>query len=397
LAGTRVLDLSRILSGPYATMILGDLGADIIKVEHPRGDDVRAIPPLRGGESHYFLSVNRNKRSIVIDLKTDRGRQAVVDLARHCDVVVENFRPGVAAALGLDYQRLSTVNPALVYCSISGFGQSGPWARRTAFDVVVQALSGAMSVTGEADGPPLRLGLPVADLSAGLYGAIGVLAGLAHRHRTGEGLYVDVGMLDSTVGLLGYLAGRYFLTGENPPKAGNGHQSLVPYGTFKARDGYLVVATVTESVWPRLCQALELPELASDERYDRGSKRLERRDEVNALVAAALARQDVDEWCRRFTAADVPHAPILSVEQALAHEQVRARRMVRQVDHPALGEMSVPGPVIKFPGLGEPDIDPPPVLGADTAAVLVKVAGYSLADVRALEAAGIIRGSAEPG
>jgi len=398
----RVLDLTRMLSGPYATLLLGDLGAEIIKVERPgRGDDTRVIPPLRGGESHYYLSANRNKRSIVVDLKQPEGRRIVLELARSSDILVENFRPGVADRLGIGFNDIYETNPSLIYCSISGFGQTGPWRERVAFDIVVQALSGVISVTGTPQGGPVRLGLPMADLAGGIFGAIGILAALVERGRTGKGQHVDVGMLDSMVGLLGYLAGRYLMTGESPPQAGNAHHALVPYGIFGAANGHIVIAIFTESFWPKLCAALGRPDLAVDPRYDVNVKRLERRDEVDSLVSAALRKATVEQWCERFTAYDVPHAPVLSVGEALRQEQVQAREMVRQVEHATLGPIEVLGPVIQFrsaaasigvSGLtkGSPRLIAPPVLGADTYEVLSDLLGYPAEEIHRLEASAVI-------
>jgi len=242
LNGTRVLDLTRVLAGPFATLLLADLGADVIKVERPGdGDETRHLPPLQEGESHYFMSVNRGKRGIVIDLKQAAGRELVLALANVSDVVIENFRPGVAARLGIDYQRVREVNPAVVYCSISAFGQTGPLARRGAFDVAMQAMGGGMSVTGEPDGPPLRSGLPMADLGTGLFAAVGILAAVVERERTGTGQLVDVAMFDAMAGLLTQHAGRYFMTGESAGRAGNGHPAVAPYGSYPAADGDIVI------------------------------------------------------------------------------------------------------------------------------------------------------------
>ena len=389
LSGIRVLDLSRVLSGPYATMLLGDLGADVIKVERPGlGDDTRAFPPIEQGESHYFLSVNRNKRSIVVDLRNPDGREVIRRLATGCDVVIENFRPGVADGIGIGYDALRALNERLIYCSISAFGQDGPWAGNAGFDVVVQALSGVMSVTGEPDGPPQRLGLPMGDLSGGVFAVIGVLAALHERDLTGRGQFIDVGMLDATVGLLGYLAGRYFMTGETPEPIGHGHHNLVPYGTFAAQDGSIVIAVLTESFWPKLCTALGRPDLADDSRYDRNVKRLARRAEVDAIVAEALAGATVEQWCARFRAADVPHAPVLSVAEALESEQARARGTVTTVAHERLGETRVLRPAIRF-SASEAPVNAPPVLGADTRDVLDQF-GYAPAEIDQLVAGGAV-------
>lgn len=391
LAGTRVLDLTRVLAGPYSTMLLADLGAQVIKVERPGiGDETRFIPPISNGESHYFLSINRNKLGIALDLQNPRGLDICIELAKRSDVLIENFRPGVAARLGLGYERLSEVNPRLIYCSISAFGQTGPWAERAAFDIAIQALSGAMSVTGEVGRPPIRMGLPVGDLSGGLFGAIGVLAALLERERTGSGKLVDVSLLDSMVGLLGYLAGRYFMTGEDPWPVGAGHHSIVPYGAFKAADGYIVIATLTESFWPKLCAALGLDHLAGDSRYDTNAKRVALRGEVDEVIGDVIAGKPVDDWCQILLAADVPYAPVLRISQVLSLPQVLARGMVAEADHPHLGPIRFPGRPIRFGDQSDQRFAPPPLLGQHTASVLKEVLGYNDNDIDRLVRDGAI-------
>jgi crotonobetainyl-CoA:carnitine CoA-transferase CaiB-like acyl-CoA transferase len=377
LSGIRVLDLTRILAGPFATMTLGDLGADIIKIERLGGDETRNIPPHREGVSHYYLSVNRNKRSVAVDLKQESGHALLLDLVEVCDVVVENFRPGVAERLGLDYETLRQRREDIIYCSISGFGQTGAWAGRASFDIAAQALSGAMSVTGYPGEPPARLGLPVGDLSAGLYATIGVVAAVVERQRTGRGQRIDVSMLDSTIGLLGYLASAYFMTGKSPERVGGGHHSVVPYGVFAASDGDIVLAGLTDAFWPKLCAALGLNGIAEDPRFAASAQRVDFREELNEVVGDAISRRSVADWCDRLTAADVPHAPVLSVGEALDLEPVHERNVVRRVEHPVLGEIDMLGPVVRFPDREEADVTAPPGLGADTEEVVRGLLGYS--------------------
>ena len=386
-----MLDLTRVLSGPFATMQLADLGADVIKVERPgEGDPTRAFPPTRDGESHYFMSVNRNKRSIAVDLRDPRGRDVILDLAQVVDVIVENFRPGVMERLGLGYERLATLNPRLVYCSVSAFGQTGPWSAQSSYDLAIQALSGAMSVTGEPSGKPVKLGVPLADLSAGLFAATGVLAALTERARTGAGRLVDVSMLDGMIGLLTYLGGSYFMTGEDPPPVGSAHHSIVPYGAYQAVDGEVVIAILTDAFWVKLCRALDREDLAVDDRYCDNQARLARRGEVDALIQSEMSRRSVADWTARFTAFDVPHAPILSIGQALELAQVKARNMVEQVAHPRLGSVSVTGRALHFSDASPGPLLPPPVLGEHTFAVLEALLFYQRERLDQLERDGVI-------
>lgn len=391
LKGLRVVDLTRVLAGPYATMLLADLGADVIKVERTdQGEETRVVPPLKNGESHYFLSINKNKRSIAVDLKTKEGRQVILDLVRVSDIVIENFRPGVLKRLDLEYETLAAVNPRIILCSISAFGQTGPWADRSAFDLVIQAMSGFMSVTGEPGRPPARMGLPAGDLSGGLFAVIGILAALHERERTGRGQPIDVSMLDALVGQLGYLAGYYFMTGENPGPVGNQHHTIVPYGAFRAKDGYIIIAVLTESFWPKLCKALGLDHMAEDPRYHNMEQRRRHRDEVNRAIEEVLAQRTVEEWSSIFLREDVPHAPVMKIGDVLNHPQVRARGMVVEVDHPTVGKWHVTGRSIRFPHVEPDPIQPPPVQGQHTREVLREVLRYSDADIERLLAQKVI-------
>jgi len=398
LDGVTVLDLTRVLSGPFATLVLADLGARIWKVEHPDGgDETRLIQPSRHGESHYFMALNRNKASLAVDLKAARGRDLVLDLARRADVVVENFRPGVAGRLGLGYEEVRAANPGVVYCSISAFGQSGPDSSQAAFDVAVQALSGIMRITGEPGGRPLRAGIPVADLSAGMAAGTGILAGLVAKGRTGHGRHVDVSMLDAMVSMLVYYADRYFMTGEEPARIGNGHLSVVPYGLYPAADGDLVIATLSERYWDPLCRALGRPDLADDPRLTTNADRVEHREEVNAAVSEALSRRPLEHWRRILGEADIPHAPVLSIGETLDHRQVHARGMVRSYEHPLLGPSRGLGPMVHFADCEPPEAVAAPLLGQHTAAVLSEVLGLSDGTIDALARDGVIAcGPAEP-
>ncbi|HEX6351277.1 MAG TPA: CoA transferase [Candidatus Dormibacteraeota bacterium] len=391
LAGIRVLDLTRVLAGPFATSLLGDLGADVIKVERPGdGDETRHMAPIREGESHYFLTVNRSKRGIVVDLKQPAGRQVVLDLARVSEVCIENFRPGVIQRLGLDYEAVRAVRPDIVYCSISAYGQTGPYAGRSAFDVAIQAMGGAMGVTGEPDGRPMRMGLPMADLSTGLFATVGILAAVVERQRTGQGQFLDVSMMDAMVGLLTQYAGRYFMTGEDVPPVGAGHPSVSPYGSYETADGHIVIANLGEGFWPKIARALGRPELGSDPRFRTNPDRVLRRQEVDELVNAETRKRTTAEWERIFEAEDVPHAPVHKVSQVLTHPQVLAREMVTEVEHARLGRVPTTGRVLRFGAHPREPLRAAPVLGQHTEEVLREVLGYDAARIAELRAAGAV-------
>jgi crotonobetainyl-CoA:carnitine CoA-transferase CaiB-like acyl-CoA transferase len=390
LAGIRVLDFTRVLAGPAASLALADLGAEVIKVEPPgSGDETRDFPPIRDGESHYFLSVNRGKKSIVIDLKSDAGLQLAKDLAAKCDVVVENYRPGVMDRLGLGYAALSAINPRLIYCAISGYGQTGPLRDNPSFDIVLQAMSGALSVNGEKDGPPIKHAIPLGDLVGGINGPIAILAALHERHATGRGRYIDVSLMDGLIGLLGYLAQLVFFTGEDPKPQGSQHLNLVPYGSFPAKDGAIIVACLTNGFWGKICTALGRPELSDDPRYDSIDKRRNARDEVNAIVSAATAEKTVDELVTLFTEHQVPHAPVLGIGAALAQPQAVAREMVVEVEHARLGRIPIVNRPIRFDEK-QPRPEAPPVLGQHTDAILAQVLGLSAEEVAELRASGAV-------
>lgn len=386
LAGIRVLDFTRVLAGPAASLALADLGAEVIKIEPPgSGDETRDFPPIRDGESHYFLSVNRGKKSIVIDLKSAAGVALAKDLAARCDIVVENYRPGVMDRLGLGYEALCAVNPKLIYCAISGYGQTGPLKDRPSFDIVLQAMSGALSVNGEPGQPPTKLGIPLGDLVGGINGPIAILAALHERNATGRGRYIDISLMDGLIGMLGYIAQLAWFTGEDPKPQGSQHPNLVPYGTFPARDGSIIVACLTNSFWGRICDALGCPENAADPRYDAISKRRDAREEVNAIVAAFTRDRTVAELVALFTEYQVPHAPILGVTEALSQPQTLAREMVVEVEHQALGRIPIVNRPIRF---DEPQPGPaaPPVLGQHTDAILAEVLGLTAEQIAGLRA-----------
>lgn len=392
LQGVRVLDLSRVLSGPFCTMILADLGAEVIKIEEPgSGDQTRTIPPYVNGESHYYLAINRNKQSVVIDLKKPRAREIMDRLVTKSDVLVENFRPGVMERLGLGYERLRALKPDLIICSISGFGQAGPLRDKPSFDLVIQALSGVMSVTGEPDGPPGKLGIPMGDLAGGLWGAIAILAALYDRNVTGQGHHIDLGLLDGMIGLLGYLAEIYLVTGESPGRVGARHHSVVPYGRFETKDGYLVLAIHVGDFWRKFCRAVGKEDLIYDPRFRTTSDRRANREELEAIVSDILRSKTTAEWLQILEAADVPNAPVLSIAEALEQEHVKSRGLLEEVDHPVAGRVKVPGRVIRYVGeYDQASFRPAPILGQHTRAVLEGLLGYSTDEVDQLIRDGVV-------
>ena len=352
LDGIRVVDLTRVLAGPYCTQILGDFGADVIKVEEPGGgDEVRRIAPnYPGGESHYFLSLNRNKRSVVVDLKAAAGRDFVLELVRTADVVIENFRPGVMDRLGLGMADLRAAKPDIIMCSITGYGSEGPLSAAPAFDLVIQARSGAMSINGDPDAAPTKLGLPIGDLGGGFWAAIAILAALNRRAGDPQAQHIDVSLLNGLMAMLGYLGQLSMLTGQAPERFGSDHHNVVPYGRFEAKDGHLVVAVLVPQFWRKFCNAVGRPELADDPRFAQNVDRRDNRAELAAIVNDILRQRTRAEWDEIFSAADVPHGPVLDVSEALAQDQVAAAQLLTTVQHPTAGEVQVVGSPIRIDG-----------------------------------------------
>lgn len=391
LEGLVVLDLTRILSGPFATMTLGDLGADVIKIEQPgTGDDTRQWgPPSQGGEAAYFLSTNRNKRSLAVDLKTPEGLAAVRALARTADIVVENFRPGTAARLGVGYDDLVVDNPGLIYASISGYGQTGPDAHRAGYDAIAQARSGIMSVTGEADGPPVRVGVSSADLVAGMWATIGILAALHEKTRTGRGQWVDISLLDGSVAWLTYVAGGYFASGDVPRRYGSAHPTIAPYQAFASSDGFVMIAVGNDRLWTRFTAALERPGLAEDARFSTNPLRVHHRDELIFALEPLLVARTTADWVRILDLAGVPVGPIQSVNEALVDPQVVARGMVTEVEHPSIGTLSQINCPIRLTRTPVAVRTAPPLLGQHTDDILLE-AGFSMENIESLREVGAV-------
>jgi formyl-CoA transferase/CoA:oxalate CoA-transferase len=391
--GVRVLDLSRMLAGPYGSMLLADLGAEVLKVEEPDGGDpmrVMGPPFLPDGASAYFLSINRNKRSLALDLTRPAGREVFLDLAGRADVVWENFRPGVMERLGLGYATLAGVNPGLVMCSISAYGQDGPYRDWPAFDLALQAMGGGMSITGEEGGPPVRMGLPIGDLAGGMLGAFAVAGALLRRARTGQGAHIDLALLDGQVSLLTYIAQYFWTDGRVPRPLGSGHASVVPYQALATRDGHLIVAVFAEKFWGGFCRAVEHPEWESDPRFATNRDRLASRGTLMPLVERAFRERTTEDWLARLHAAGVPAAPILAVDRVLSDPQVRHRRMVVEVEHRGHGPVPTLGTPIKVDGVAEVPLAPAPRLGEHTDEVLTTRLRYPAERLAALRREGVI-------
>jgi crotonobetainyl-CoA:carnitine CoA-transferase CaiB-like acyl-CoA transferase len=386
LSGTTVLDFTRVLSGPYCTMLLADMGARVIKIEQPgRGDDTRAWgPPFVNGESSYFLSINRNKESLTLDLKSPTARPIIDALLERTDVLVENFRPGTMNRLGLSYESLADRHPRLVYCSISGFGQSGPRSAEPGYDAVIQGEAGLMSITGAADGPPYRLGVAIADIVSGMFAAQGVAFALLARVRTGRGQRVDIGMLDATAALLTYQAGIYFATGTTPGRLGNRHPTIVPYETFPASDGDFVVAVGNDEQWRRFCRIIAANALADDDRFATNRARVMNYDALRPLLVDRLRARSRNDWVEALKGAGVPCGSVREVSEVLADRQLEARSMIETVDHVSAGAIRVLGVPIKLSDTPGGVRSAPPALGQHTEQILREDCGLSAAQIEVL-------------
>jgi crotonobetainyl-CoA:carnitine CoA-transferase CaiB-like acyl-CoA transferase len=391
LDGILVIDLSRVLAGPYCSMELADMGATVIKVELPgSGDDTRAYgPPFLNGESTYFMSVNRNKKSMTLNLKHPRGKEILRQLLEKGDVLVENFRPGTLDGLGFGYDAVHALNPKLIYCSVSGFGQTGPYAQRPGYDLIAQAEGGVMSLTGEPDAPPIKVGLSFADITAGMNAFSGILLALLARQQTGEGQRIDVSLLDCQVSLLTYQAGIFFATGKNPERLGNKHPSITPYETFEARDGHIIIACGNQGFWEKFCKLAGIEDLLADDRFTTMKKRVENRAELTPLVAAAVRTRTRQEWYELLDREGIPCGLIKNVAEVCTDPQVLTRDMVARLNHPTAGPISVNGIPIKLSATPGEIKDPPPLLGQHTDEILSEILSYTpeqIAEVRQLKA-----------
>jgi len=384
LEGVRILDFSRVLAGPYCGMILADLGADVIKIERDGvGDDLRSWgPPFTpDGESTYFLSVNRNKRSIALDLKTESGRHIARELVRNSDVVLENFRIGVMESLAIGYEQLKQINPKLIYCSITGYGTKGPLMDRPGYDIIIQSMGGLMSITGEPDGTPMRVGVAIVDLVTGLYSVIAILGALQSRARNGHGQRVDLSLLEACLSAMPNLTAGYLMAGVKPRRLGNGHPNTVPYKTFPTRDGHLTLAIGNDAQWQRFCAAAGHAELAKHPSYAQNHERIARRSEVEQMVSDWLRQKDTDDWIKVLEEAEVPSGPVYTIDRILADPQTAALGIIKSIKHATGGNLRVVGAPFHLSADDTEPYRPPPLLGEHTQAILKEVLNLSDAKI----------------
>jgi crotonobetainyl-CoA:carnitine CoA-transferase CaiB-like acyl-CoA transferase len=371
LQGIRVLDLSRVLAGPYCTMVLGDLGADVIKVEPPEGDETRGWgPPFAGGESAYYLCVNRNKRDIVINLKTEEGKKILRELALRSDVLVENFRPGTLEKFGLDYETLHELNPKLIYCSITGFGQTGSMKDKPGYDFMIQALGGLMSISGEPEGEPMKTGVAVVDLFAGQNAIIAILAALQARHLTGKGQHLDISLFDSQLGWLANVASNYLISGNLPKRHGNAHPNIVPYQSFQSNDGWFAIAVGNDSQFKRLCTAMDQEQLSEDEAFKTNAARVQNRDVLIDLLKAVFLGNSTSAWLQKLEKFEIPCGSINDLEQVFGMPTVKERGMLIEMEHPTIGKLPLVGSPLKMSETPVEYKSPPPLMGEHTEKIL---------------------------
>lgn len=395
LEGVRIIDLTHMLSGPYGAMILADMGADVIKVEPLHGEGTRKLlanDPDNSidGMGAYFITLNRNKRSVAVDLKCEKGKQVFYDLVKEVDIVISNFGPGVPQRLGIDYETLNEVNPRIITCTVSGFGSEGPGAKRPAFDQVAQAYGGGMSITGHNSHDPIRAGIPIGDLGGGMFGVMGMLSALYEREKSGKGQHVDISMVDCQISMLNYMATMHFLSGENPYPIGNSHFVHVPYNTFTASDGFIVIAVITDNFWQNLKQVVNVPEF-EDEKYDGQPGRLSDKDLIEEKLNAIFVTNTTTFWLQQLEEKRIPCAPVNSFEQALNDPQVLYRNMVVDVAHPNGKTTKAPGNPIKLSRTYEDSFTPAPLIGEHTEEVLSEIMGYDSDKIGALKVEGVIK------
>ncbi len=391
LEGVRILDLSRVLAGPFSSMLLGDLGADVIKVEAPNGSDETREwgPPYKGGESAYYLCTNRNKRSITIDFKQEKGKEIIKTLIKNTDVLIENFRTGKLKKMGLGYEEVKKINPGIIYCSITGFGQTGPYRNYPGYDYIVQAMGGLMSITGEENGPPVKVGVAVADLYTGLFAVIAILSALRVKEKTGEGQYIDLALLDAQVAMLANVASNYLIGGIIPKRFGNQHPNIVPYQAFKVSDGEIVVAVGNDEQFKRLCNLIDRNDLANNPLYQTNKERnINRKSLIQELQQIFLTKSK-NEWFQLLSKSDIPISPINSIDKVFENPQLKVREMVVDITHPTAGKISIVNNPIKFSKTKVKITKHPPLAGEHTKEILLEL-GFSIADINRLKEEKII-------
>jgi crotonobetainyl-CoA:carnitine CoA-transferase CaiB-like acyl-CoA transferase len=391
LTGVRILELGQIIAGTYSGQVLSDLGAEVIKIEAPEGDLGRnpSVAPYRGA-SGLFLTFNRNKKSVVINLKTQAGRAIFYDLVKACDVVVDNFRPGVLERLEIDYAKLSALNPRLIQCSVTGFGSSGEYRTYPALDLVIQAISGHMAVTGEPGRPPARVGVPLGDLSGAIFACMGILAALYERERTSRGRLIEISMFDTMLHLLTYMGTMWLTNGELPQPPGSGHDYMVPWQAFATQDGYIVVATREDIFWRNLCEVIGEPSLGSDPRFATNAMRVKNKAELVPRLESIFRARRTHAWMEALRAAQVPAAPVNHIDRAFAEPPVAERGMIVEYDHPQVGKVSMPGNPIKMSGVDSVPSTPAPLLGEHTDAVLKDLLGLQPEKIESLRREGAV-------
>lgn len=391
LQGVKVLDLTRVLSGPFCTMLLADMGAEVIKIERPgRGDDSRHFSPFKNQESGYYMALNRGKKSLTLNLKHEEGKNIFKNLVKEADVLVENFKPGVMEKLDLNYEKLNKINPQLIYCSVSGFGQTSPYSKRPAYDLVAQAMGGIMSITGFPENPPLKAGSSIADMSAGLFSAYGISLALLSRHQTGQGQFVDVSMVDSIFSLLESNIVQYTIGDKVPERRGNSHPISAPFDTFQARDGYIVIAIANDSLFEKFANVIDYPELPNDERFETDAKRLKNNQALKEIIEDWLQSYTIQEAQAIFMENGIPCAPIWDIEQICNSEHARVREMLVNIEHPTAGGTKIPGNPVKLSAT-PPVVDTAaPLLGEHNHEILEDILEKSKQEVEALQNNGVI-------